>query len=290
MKIGVIGIKGRWSSEALADAIEQKTGYRLLVGMDDIEADSATGKIHFDDVCADDLDGLVIKKISPSYSHYVVDRLEILKHLKAKGMKIFSDPTMISLAVNRLSGTLALQRANIPMPETVITERADFALDAVKRFGRAVFKPLFTSKARGMQVIEAGDNALEAIEAYRQAHPIMYIQRFIDVPGKDLGIVFLGGEYVATYSRVSGNESWNTTTHSGGHYETYEPDDEIIALAHKAQAVFGLDFTSVDIALAPEGALVFEVSAFGGFRGLKETQNIDAATLYAEHIVKRIAR
>jgi ribosomal protein S6--L-glutamate ligase len=52
--------------------------------------------------------------------------------------------------------------------------------------------------------------------------------------------------------------------------------------------VFGLDFTSVDIAETDQGPVVFEVSAFGGFRGLLEGCNIDAAAAYAGHMVKEL--
>jgi len=44
----------------------------------------------------------------------------------------------------------------------------------------------------------------------------------------------------------------------------------------------------VDVALTEEGPYVFEVSAFGGFRGIKETRGIDPATLCAQYVLKRV--
>jgi tetrahydromethanopterin:alpha-L-glutamate ligase len=37
-----------------------------------------------------------------------------------------------------------------------------------------------------------------------------------------------------------------------------------------------------------EGLMVFEVSAFGGFRGLLEGNNIDAADLYSDYVIGKI--
>ena len=182
------------------------------------------------------------------------------------------------------------------MPPTTITESIDEALAAIRRYGAAVAKPLFTSKARGMKVIrtrhedgsEATPEALRAeVEAFAASNPVMYLQQLIDIPGRDLGVVFLGGEYLATYARVSGG-SWSTSTSKGGKYEAHHPSDEIIALAHRAQALFDLDFTCVDVVETADGPRVFEVSAFGGFRGLLHACEVDAAARYVDYALTQI--
>ena len=62
----------------------------------------------------------------------------------------------------------------------------------------------------------------------------------------------------------------------------------MIDIAQRAQEPFGLDFTTVDLAETENGPVVFEVSAFGGFRGALEGAGIDAATAYAEYVLQRI--
>ncbi len=289
-KIGVIGIPGKWSSEIIADALEKKTGYRLLISTDDINLDLSKKRAYHRGVDLSELDGIIIKKIGDLYSHHMLDRLEVLNYLNHNGLKIFSNPLNIKKAVDRLSCTVELSKASIPMPETVITESVEEANLAVRRFGKAVLKPLFTSKARGMKVVEIGADTLAQIQVFKAANnPVMYIQKMLNLQGKDLGIVFLGGKYIGTYARVIQNSSWTTTTHFGGAYTPYDPSEEIIELAERAQSVFGLDFTCVDVAETPEGPIVFEVSAFGGFRGLMEARRIDAAELYAEYVIEKLA-
>ena len=39
LKIGVIGIPGKWSTEALADAIEARTGFRRVIDMGAVALD-----------------------------------------------------------------------------------------------------------------------------------------------------------------------------------------------------------------------------------------------------------
>jgi ribosomal protein S6--L-glutamate ligase len=62
----------------------------------------------------------------------------------------------------------------------------------------------------------------------------------------------------------------------------------LIALAHRAQALFDLDFTTVDMVETDDGPMVFEVSAFGGFRGIHDSSGIDAASVLADHVIAKV--
>ncbi len=289
-KIGVVGVPEGWSSESLADEIEKLTGFRLLIDLEHVSFDSDKNTIMYKDTDLMDLDGLIIKKVGPRYSHDLLNRLELLLFLEKNGIKFFSPVKSILKSFNRLSGTLHLQLGNIPMPRTVITEDIDLAVSTVKKYKAAIFKPLFSTKARGMIVLSHDDPDIKekVFDFKNSGNTSMYIQQMVKIPGKDLGLAFLGGEYVATYARVANSNSWNTTIHSGGKYEPYDPPEEIIELARKAQAIFNLDFTCVDVVETDEGPKIFEVSAFGGFRGLWMAQDINAARLYARYAVERV--
>ncbi len=292
LKIGIIGIPCKWSTETLADAVESRTGYRRIIDMGEVELDLAGKRLLHGDTDLCSLDGLIIKKISASYSPNTLDRLELLRVAEHAGVRIFSRPLNILRLVDRLSCTVTLRNADIPMPETRVTENVAAAMTTVHEFGSAVFKPLYSTKARGMCVIDAAlsDSDMQTqIHAFQAENPMMYIQKKVALPGRDLGMVFLAGKYLGTYARVSQSDTWNTTIHSGGRYENHLPPDDIIELARRAQAPFEMDFTTVDVAETDVGPIVFEVSAFGGFRGAKEGIGIDAAGLYSEHVIREIS-
>ncbi|MBU2646643.1 MAG: GAK system ATP-grasp enzyme [bacterium] len=289
-RIGVIGIPGKWSSEVLADTLEKKTGFRLLISMDDVSVNLEKRQVWFRDHNLATLDAVLVKKLASDYEPEMMNRLEILRFLEAQGVAVFSRPASIAGLLNRLNCTTTLCLGDIPIPPTVVTENVSEAHRAMKIFGTAVFKPLFTSKARGMQVIADSRSALDEIRAYQNnGNRTMYIQKFFPLPGKDLGLVFLGGKYLATYARVRQNSSWNTTTLSGGKYEPFEPDEKLIELGRRSQALFNLDFTCVDLAETETGPVVFEVSAFGGFRGLEVAHHMNAADLLVDHILAKMA-
>ncbi len=288
-KIAVIGVPGGWSSELLADTVEKKTGFRCLVDLKTLVLDLAEGRVFNKDVDLTEMDACIIKKAGTFYSPHLLDRLEMLRYLgRRRGVRFFSDPEAIARVLDRMTCTVTLSIGEIPMPATAITENPEMAEEFVNRYGKAIFKPLYSTKARGMIVVEAGPEAREMINDFNQDNTVMYLQQMVEHPGRDLGVAFMGGEYLATYARAGSKDSWNTTTRSGGKYVPVEPGQDIIDLAHKAQDLFNLDFTCVDVVETPDGPKIFEVSAFGGFRGLRDANNIDAASLYVDYALKKI--
>ena len=290
-KIGVIGIPGKWSTETLADAVELQTGFRLVIDMADVSLNLENNTLVSGENNLCQLDALIVKKISAVYSPTTLDRLELLRVAEQAGVRVFSPALSMLRLIDRLSCTVTLRNAGIPMPDTRVTENIGVAMDTVRDFGSAVFKPLYSTKARGMTIIDSDQdskNMERAIRDFSMDNQMMYIQRKINLPGRDLGMVFLAGSYLGTYARVPQGDAWNTTINSGGRYEAHKPSDDVIELAHRAQAPFNMDFTTVDVAETDTGPIVFEVSAFGGFQGAKDGIGIDAAALYVDHVMQEI--
>lgn len=291
-RIGVIGIPGKWSTEVLADRVEEATGYRQVIDMTQVVFDGVNNRLIAGDVDLTAHDGLLVKKISEDYSPATLDRLELLRVAEALGVRVFSPATSMLRLIDRLSCTVTLRNHHIPMPDTVVTEDLDAATDAVKRFGEAVLKPLFSTKARGMTLVSA-EASRETIRAqladFQSTHPVIYLQKKLTLSGRDLGLVFLGGQYLGAYARVAQTDAWNTTIHSGGKYELATPSEDIVAMASKAQSLFNMDFTTVDVAETDAGAICFEVSAFGGFKGALEGAGVDAARAYVNYALEQLA-
>ena len=89
-RIGVIGIPGKWSTETLADAVEERTGYRLVIDMGEVSLDLEDRRLLFQDQDLCQLDALIVKKISATYSPNTLDRLELLRVAEQAGVRVFS--------------------------------------------------------------------------------------------------------------------------------------------------------------------------------------------------------
>ncbi len=288
MRIGVVGNPGAWSTERLCQAVEELGARAQLIDASKLCLRVDLNTVLSQGVDLKTMDAILIKKIGSGYRSHYLDRLEMLRLVSEAGVPILSSPLAILRMLDRLACTTTLVAHGIPVPPTVVTESLEEAAEAVHTFGEAILKPLYTSKARGMQVLCPGAELTARLQEFRdQDNEFFYIQQRIHGPGHDLGVVFLGGEYLATYARVGKQGEWNTTTRCGGRYAKAEPGAEVIELARRAQAPFGLDLTCVDVVEAEEGTFVFEVSAFGGFRGVMETHDLDVAKRYAELALER---
>ncbi len=292
-KIGVVGIKDAWSSLHLAQTIGEATGFSLLIDMHRISFDSQRNTLFFHDGRLEfdlrELDAVIIKKISHPYEASLAPRLDLLEFLEHAGVRFFPQPQRVSACYNRLANTMILQKAGLPMPPTSITESFDAALKTIENYNVVVCKPLYSTKAEGMILLGADDPDLEEkLRKFHASHRLLYLQKKIELPGYDLAVTFLGNEYLGTYARVKGKDAWDTTTRSGGSYFAFNPPAQVIRLADRAREAFGLDFTSVDVALTSDGPVFFEVSAFGGFRGLKEAWGIDVAARYVTYVLDQL--
>jgi tetrahydromethanopterin:alpha-L-glutamate ligase len=290
MRIAVVGQPQAWSTERLAAALRQ-------AGASCVVVDLGTCAIRLPDRAVYHegrplaVEAVVVKKIGDTAGGWAVrERLQILRHLEASGVPVWSGPDRIEAAVDRARMTVELVRAGLPVPETVITEDVGEASAAVERFGSAVLKPLFTSKGRGMQRLDPSLDLPKLLARHAEQNPgPFYLQRFVKHPGRDLGVAVLDGEYVGAYWRIAGHDQWMTTILAGGRYERADPPVEVVDLARRAAKHFGLLFTGVDLVESSDGYRVLEVSAFGGFRGLLDGCGIDAAPLMAAAVVRRVA-
>ena len=289
MKIGVIGLKGKWSSEQLVEEIKNAGHESEIIEMDDVAFDLENKKVTYKEIDLMSFDAFIIKKLGKEYNYFLYDRLESLYFLEDHfQMPFFPSPKKVGRLINRYSCTKELVMGDIPMPKTAVTESIEQASKKLHEYGEAIVKPLFTSKSRGMIKINSDSEGKAALEKFQKEFNTIYIQRVVKHPGYDLGVCFMGKEYIGTYARVGNKDGWNTTTKEGGHYEEKKPSQEIIDMASKARDIFDLDFTCVDVVETSDGAMVFEVSAFGGFRGLKESVGLNLAQMYAKHVIKKL--
>lgn len=287
MNIGVIGIRGAWSTESLSSHLAAKGAGGTVIELSEIGYDLDTTRFYHLHHELEAFDGFILKKMGRSYSPHLLDELEMLQLLERQGFSFFSRPSRIRDMISRLSCTVRLRENDIPMPPTFVTEHIDDACRWCQARLPVILKPLYSTKARGMVMLTDAAEVRTQLEAFRaRGEKIFYLQQKVDLSGVDHGLVFLGGEYIGAYSRVSDGSSWHTTTREGGRYRAYEPPAEYIELAERAQRPFGLDFTCVDVAETQEmGPIVFEVSAFGGYRGLFESAGIDASDRLTDFVL-----
>ena len=289
LRVAVAGLPGAWSTDRLAQALHAADVETFTFRLADCSFSVPEGAVLLGDRDLGTLDGVVVKKLGRSGEAAAPSRVQLLQQLEFRGVRVFSPADGIREVNDRYQMTQRLAQAGLPLPRTVVTESVEAATDVVEEWGRVVVKPLYTSKGRGMLLL-AREEAyrLKLRQWQRQWQTPFYLQEYVPQPGRDIGVAVLGGETPGAYYRVAQPGSWLTTTSADGHYQPCALNPEMQRLAGAAADLFGLDFTVVDLVEVRGGYLIYEVSAFGGFAGLWQTYGIDAAKLYAGHVVRTL--
>ncbi len=287
MKIGVAGIPGAWSSEHLAECLRTQGAEAFVFSLGDVLHDLVSGAVSWNGQNLGGLAGVAVKKLGDQSNASARLRLHALRALEARGVRVFSPADTIDLAMDRYRMTMILAAAGLPVPETIAAEYGPALQAALTRVSDAVVKPIYTSKGRGMIRVREGTGVPSLKPTSEGAQPCL-VQRFVESPGRDIGATVVGGRFLGAFYRVATEGEWMTTTNVGGVYAPCELSAKGIAYAERAAQTFGLDYTVVDLVEQGDDFLIYEVSAFGGFRGLLEASGVDAAATYAHHIISTL--
>jgi ribosomal protein S6--L-glutamate ligase len=284
MRVAVAGIPGAWSSEQLASSLRDLGAESFVRSLGETVHDLTTGAVTAGDIDMREMDGVVVKKLGDQSNAWSRLRLHALRALEHVGVRVFSPADVIDIAMDRYRMMMALAEAGLPIPGTLAAESEGGLRAAVAAFKDCVIKPVYTSKGRGMLRLKADEPWPNALVG--QTDQRYLVQQYVEAPGRDIGATVIGGRFAGAFYRVAKAGAWMTTTSAGGHYAPCELSTRGIEYAERAARAFGLDYTVVDLVEQDDDFLLYEVSAFGGFRGLKEASDIDSAALYARHIME----
>ena len=198
----------------------------------------------------------------------------------------FGVPTVNTARVAEICGdklltAAMLARNNVPQPRCATAFTMESALEAIETFGYpVVLKPVVGSWGRLLAKINDRDSA-EAVLEHKLTlgsvqHSVIFIQEYIEKPGRDLRVIVVGDRVLTAIYRNS--DHWITNTARGGIGEVCPVTPEIEELCLKATAAVGGGVLAVDLVEHPQqGLLVNEINHTMEFHTAQPTSGIDIA-------------
>ena len=228
---------------------------------------------------------VVLARIIPGGSlEQIIYRVDALHWIEDRGVPVVNSPRAIERCVDKFYTTTLLHGAGLPTPETVVCERLDEAMAAVRAMGDVVIKPIFGSLGHGMIRVSDPDVALRVLRPLDQVRSVFYVQRAIDHGGRDLRLLVVGGRVLGAIERRAPEGEWRTNVAIGGVARAVDPTPEMEQMALGAAAAVGADYAGVDLLPARDGSLfVLEVNGIPGWRGFQQATGLDVAAAIVEH-------
>lgn len=213
--------------------------------------------------------------------------------LENAGTLVLNSATTTGVCADKWDTSLALRRAGVPTPRTVIALTPQAALAELADFGYpAVIKPLTGSWGKRVSLVREPDAAravLEHCEALPSPqHHLIYLQEYVDKPGRDIRVVVVGGQPVAASYRVA--DDWRCNAALGADSRHCPLTPELAKLATAAAEAVDADLAGVDLVEDRAGALmVLEVNHNVEFAGAQRANGngVDVAERIVDHVLGR---
>ncbi|MBS7615093.1 lysine biosynthesis protein LysX [Candidatus Bathyarchaeota archaeon] len=285
-KIGLMFDRIRWDEKSLIRAAT-KAGVDLnLVDSKTIYIDTSVNP----------------EKIIAEYGEIVIQRcvsyfrgLHGTAILENSGIHVINNFNVSLTCGNKLYTTLALTKAGIPTPKTLVAFTEEGVYKALEKLGYpAVLKPVIGSWGRLIALVRDKDSAQAIVESREQMSnallQIYYLQEYVKRPPRDIRTLVIGDEVVAASYRYSPEDEWRTNVARGGTSEPCPITNELENIVLKAAKAVGGGILAVDCMESPDGIMVHEINSTVEFRGLYSATKVDIPSKmidYAVGVVKK---
>ncbi|CAH2322561.1 N-acetylaspartylglutamate synthase A [Pelobates cultripes] len=145
-----------------------------------------------------------------------------------------------------------------------------------------------TRGCRGNAVFLAGNKGqmLEIQHVLKMDTPYLFQQYIKESHGRDVRVMVIGGQVVASAKRISQGGRLQSNFSQGSLPELYPLDESGRNLASRVSEILGMDICAIDLLIRDDGSFcVCEVNSNPGFIPLGKTCNLDIHSLIARHVI-----
>ncbi len=291
MRIVTLAAREGWHTDELARAARALGHEHVVARYEDLAgAFGRRSGLRSGTVDLDAAD-LVLARIIPSGSlEQVIFRVDALHRLAERGVRVVNTARAIERSVDKFWTTALLERAGLPVPDTIACDTLDEAMAGFHALGGdVVVKPLFGSMGLGMTRVTDEDVAWRVFRTVERIRGVFYLQRFVEHGGRDLRAFVVGDRILGAIARHA--DGWRTNVSRGGRAEAVTLSAHEASLALGAARAIEAEYAGVDLLPATDGTTyALEVNGIPGWEGLQRATGLDVAGAVVAHAVSLVGR
>jgi len=278
MRLAILTSRIRVEERLLIDALRQRA-----IAFDIVDDGELLLDLSYPDERWREYDAVLCRSMSQSRG---LAMLHVLEHW---GVRVYNPATVTATCNDKLLTTLALLRAGIPTPHTMLAFDSQVAIKGMDMLSYpVVLKPTSGSWGRLLARINDRD-AAEAVLEHRETlgsyqHHIHYIQEYIAKPQRDIRAFVVGERTICAIYRTS--EHWVTNTARGAVASNCPVTPELDSLCMRAAHAVGEGILAIDV-LEDErrGLLVNEINATMEFRNSIAPTGVDIPNAMLDYVL-----
>ncbi|OLE07032.1 MAG: lysine biosynthesis enzyme LysX [Ktedonobacter sp. 13_1_20CM_3_54_15] len=278
MRLAILTSRIRVEERLLIDALRQRA-----IAFDIVDDGELLLDLSYPDERWREYDAVLCRSMSQSRG---LAMLHVLEHW---GVRVYNPATVTATCNDKLLTTLALLRAGIPTPHTMLAFDSQVAIKGMDMLSYpVVLKPTSGSWGRLLARINDRD-AAEAVLEHRETlgsyqHHIHYIQEYIAKPQRDIRAFVVGERTICAIYRTS--EHWVTNTARGAVASNCPVTPELDSLCVRAAQAVGGGILAIDV-LEDErrGLLINEINATMEFRNSIAPTGVDIPNAMLDYVL-----
>jgi len=278
MRLAILTSRIRVEERLLIDALRQRA-----IAFDIVDDGELLLDLSHPDERWREYDAVLCRSMSQSRG---LAMLHVLEHW---GVRVYNPATVTATCNDKLLTTLALLRAGIPTPHTMLAFDSQVAIKGMDMLSYpVVLKPTSGSWGRLLARINDRD-AAEAVLEHRETlgsyqHHIHYIQEYIAKPQRDIRAFVVGERTICAIYRTS--EHWVTNTARGAVASNCPVTPELDSLCVRAAQAVGGGILAIDV-LEDErrGLLINEINATMEFRNSIAPTGVDIPNAMLDYVL-----
>jgi len=227
-------------------------------------------------------------------SHY--RSLFLTRMLEAHGHRVVNSYGVAEVCGNKLASTIALARAGVPTPRTVVALSPETAERAAEEIGFPVVLKPFTGSWGRLISVATDMSTLRSLVELREELPnpvdhMYYVQEYVRRPPRDIRAIVAGDKIVACVHRYAAEGDWRTNVARGGTSRVFSPEKDLQEIILKAAVAVGGGVLGVDAMESEAGGyVVHEVNNTVEFKGAQSAVDSSIAKKIVEYVVAGVKR
>jgi RimK family alpha-L-glutamate ligase len=290
VNVAILSARTGWHTDELLRALGARGHTGWVVPYETIQAQiGSRGTLMSDSRQLLDADAVLARIIPNGSLEQIIYRVDALHWLEDHGVPVMNAPRAIERCVDKFYTSALLHEAGLATPDTIVCERVEDAMNAVRELGDVIIKPLFGSMGHGMVRVSNPEIAFRVIRALDMTRAVFYIQRYVEHGGCDVRAFVVGDRVVAAIERRASDGDWRTNVSLGGEARALDLPPAMAELALRAARAVGADYAGVDLLPARDGTVyALEVNGIPGWSGVQSTTSTDIAGAIVDRLIEKV--